>query len=414
MSSQRTLWRDRDFVRLWMAQSVSAFGARITRDGLPIAAVLSLGASPAQLGLLSALSNGPALVVGLAAGGFVDRSRRRSLMMAADIMRALVLAAIPVAALLHLLALPQLYVTAALVGAASVLFEIADHAYLPSLVQREQLTDANASLSTTEAVAEIGGPALAGGLFQLLGGPFAIAANAVTYLVSAAFLGAIRKPEVVPQPEPHAKWTDDVTVGFGASWRHPLVRPIFLITACQSLFGGIFGALYVVFCLRVVGLGPGLMGATIAMGGLGALAGAVIAGWLSRRLGVGPAILSAQVLLAAAIALIPLAPADPAGGMTVLMISQFFGDAFAVAGVVIASSLRQTVLPGAVLGRVGAAFKAVSGGLAVVGALAGGLLAERIGIRGGVAIAAVGLGIAPLFGLFSPMRRVREMPAGAD
>lgn len=406
------LWRDRDFVRLWLAQSVSAFGSRITRAGLPIAAIIGFGASASQVGLLAALSYGPALVVGLAAGGFVDRSRRRGLMIAADLVRAVVLAAVPVAALLHLLALPHLYVAAALVGAASVLFEIADHAYLPVLVQREQLVDANASLSATEAVAEIGGPALAGALFQVLAAPFAIAANAATYLISALFLAGIRKPEPRPEPEPQASWIDDVALGFGAAWKHPLVRPVFLMTCAESLAGGIFGATYMIFCLKVVGLGPGLLGVAIAMGGVGALVGASFAGWLSRRFGVGPSILGAQAMSGVVGVLIALTPSEPIGGLAMLMVSQFLGDAVAVAALVLGGSLRQTVLPPEVLGRVGASFKAASGGLAVVGALLGGVLGEALGIRGAIIAGAVGLSLCPLFGLPSPLRRLREMPDG--
>jgi len=414
MSPASALWRDRDFVRLWLAQSVSAFGARITREGLPIAAVLGLGASPAQLGLLSALSHGPALIVGLAAGGFVDRSRRRGLMMAADLVRALVLASIPVAALLHVLTLPQLYVAAALVGAASVLFEIADHAYLPGLVAREDVTRANASLSATESVAEIGGPALAGVLFQVLAAPIAIAANAVTYLVSAAFLAGIGKAEPEPHPEPHARWTEDVRLGFRTALSHPLVRPVFLSSWMQSLAGGMFGALYIVFCVKTVGLNPGLLGLTIAAGGVGALIGAVVAGWLSRRLGVGPSFLGAQVLVALAIAIIPLSPASPAQGMPFLVVSQILGDAFGVATMILGTSLIQTVTPMAVLGRVNATFRAVGGGLAVAGALLGGLLGELLGVREAIWIGVTGLAVPPLFSLPGPLKRLREMPAGAD
>lgn len=412
MPPENALWRDRDFVRLWLAQSVSAFGARITREGLPIAAVLTLGASPAQLGLLSALSNGPALIVGLAAGGFVDRSRRRGLMMAADLVRALVLATIPVAALLHVLTLPQLYVAAALVGAASVLFEIADHAYLPSLVAREQITRANSSLSATESVAEIGGPALAGVLFQVLAAPIAITANAVTYLLSAVFLAGIRKAEPTPEPEPHARWTDDVRLGFGTALRHPLVRTVFVTSWVQSLAGGMFGALYILFCVKVVGLTPGLLGLTIAAGGVGALIGAGTAGWLSRRLGVGPSFLGAQVLVALSIAIIPLSPGDPAQGMPFLVVSQVLGDALGVATLILGSSLTQTVTPPAVLGRVSAAFKATSGGLAVLGAILGGVLGEAIGVRGAIWVGVAGLAIAPLFGLAGPLKRLHAMPSG--
>lgn len=411
-SPQSALWRDRDFIRLWLAQSVSAFGARITREGLPIAAVLTLGASPGQIGVLAALSNGPALVVGLACGGYVDRTKRRGLMMAADLVRALVLATIPISAVLRLLTLPQLYVAAAIVGAASVLFEIADHAYLPSLVNREDITRANASLSATESVAEIGGPALAGALFQLLAAPIAIAANAVTYLVSAIFLAGIRRPEPVPEPEPHARWTADVALGFGAALRHPLVAPIFLMTAAQSLAGGLFSALYIIFCVKIVGLNPALLGITIAAGGVGALAGTAAAGWLSRALGVGGGILAAQAGLGLAVIMIPLSPANPAQGMPVLVASQLLGDATAVAGMILAGSLRQTVLPVTVLGRVGAAFKATSGALMVVGALLGGVLGEAVGVRGAMWVAVAGIVATPLLGLRGPLKRLREMPAG--
>lgn len=412
MSSASTLWRDRDFVRLWLAQSVSAFGARITREGLPIAAVLSLGASPAQVGLLSALSHGPALIVGLAAGGFVDRSKRRGLMMAADLVRALVLATIPIAALLHVLTLSQLYVAAALVGAASVLFEIADHAYLPGLVARDQITQANSSLSATESVAEISGPALAGVLFQVLAAPIAIAANAVTYLISALFLAGIRRQEPAPEPEPHARWSDDVRLGFGTALRHPLVRTVFVTSWVQNLAGGMFGALYIIFCVKVVGLNPGLLGLTIAAGGVGALIGAATAGGLSKRLGIGPSFLGAQVLVALVIAIIPLSPGDPVHGMPFLVVSQVLGDAFGVATLILGSSLTQTVTPVAVLGRVNAAFKATGGGLAVLGAILGGVLGEAIGVREAIWVGVAGLAIAPLFGLAGPLKRLHAMPTG--
>lgn len=402
MPNLPALWRDPDFVRLWSAQAVSAFGARITREGLPIAAVLSLGASPADVGLLAAISHGPALLVGLAAGGFIDRSRRRGIMMAADLMRAAVLATIPIAALLGLLTLPQLYVAAALVGAASVLFEIADHAYLPSLVARDQIGRANASFSGTESVAEIGGPALAGLLFQLLAAPIAIAANAVTYLVSAVFLFGIRKPEPEPQPEPHARWTDDVRLGFGAALRHPLARPVFLSSWMQSLGGGIFSALYILFCVEVVGLTPALLGLTIAAGGVGALIGAAVAGPASRRFGVGPTFIGAQVLVALAIAIIPLSPPDPARGMGFLVVSQILGDLLSVTTMILGTTLVQMEMPVHVLGRVNAAFKAATGGLMVAGALLGGLLGEVLGVRGAIWVGVAGLALAPLLSLPGP------------
>ncbi|HEY0437481.1 MAG TPA: MFS transporter, partial [Phenylobacterium sp.] len=191
MSAKSPLWKQGDFLHLWGAQSVSDFGAWITRTGLPMMAVLGLAATPAQLGILSALASGPALLVGLAAGDFVDHTPRRPVLIAADLARAAILITLPIAAWLHLLSMLQLYAAAALVAAASVLFDIADHAYLPGLVGKAHVTDANAKLSATESLAEMSGPAVAGILFQWLTAPIAVAVNAATYLVSALLLAGI-------------------------------------------------------------------------------------------------------------------------------------------------------------------------------------------------------------------------------
>lgn len=409
---QTRLWRHPDFTRLWLAQAISAFGARITREGLPIAAALSLGASPAQVGLLAAVANGPALLVALAAGGRVDRGKRRGLMMAADLVRAAMLASLPIAALLHALTLPHLYLAAAVVGAASVLFEIADHAFLPTLVERDDLMEANASLSATESVAEIGGPALAGVLFQLLTAPLAIAVNAATYLASALSLAMIRSREHEPEAAagPAPRWTDDIALGFAALWRNLLTRPVFLITALHGFFGGAFAALYILFCVRVVQLSPAQMGLTIACGGVGALAGALLAGRITQLLGIGRALLLALSMVALSVLLIPLAPANPSGGMAVLMTGQVLGDAFGVAIMILSASLTQSLLPSALLGRAGAALKATGGGLAVAGALLGGLAGEIVGVRGALWLGVAGFLATPLVVLASPLVRLREMP----
>ena len=408
MTARNTLWGDRDFLKLWTAQGVSAFGARITREGLPIAAVLTLGAAPAQIGLLAALSRGPALIVGLAAGGLVDRTRRRGLLVAMDLLRAAVLATIPVAAWLHLLSMTQLYLAAAAVGAASVLFEIADHAYLPALVERAAITQANASLGATEAVSEVAGPALAGFLFQWFAGPFAVALNAVTYLVSAAFLGSITKRE--PEPEAHARlsWRRDIADGVHAALAEPRVAPLLFLAGSNALFGSFFSALYILFALRVLGLTPAMLGLTISAGGVGAFAGAIIAPRIARRLGVGPAIVTMAVGAGATTLLIPLAPATPILGMAFLVGAQFCGDALAVTAEILETSLRQTLLPQAVLGRVAATFKATSGGLGVTGALAGGLLGGLIGPRAALLIGACGMLAGPLVVALSPLRHYRE------
>ena len=154
MAPPQTLWHHRDFIRLWVAQGISAFGARITREGLPILAVTTLAASPGALGVLAAVGSGAALIVGLTSGGFIDRSARRPILIGADLLRAVVLCSLPLAALFGLVTLPHLLVAAALVTGASVAFDIASHAYLPTLIGKPQLLEGNARLAATEAVAE--------------------------------------------------------------------------------------------------------------------------------------------------------------------------------------------------------------------------------------------------------------------
>jgi len=410
MTLDLPLWRQGDFRRLWAAQAVSDFGARITREGLPMMAVLTLAASPSQLGLLAALAGAPALLVGLSAGGFVDAQRRRPVLIAADLVRAAVLISVPLAAWRGALSLPLVYFAAALVAAASSLFDIADHAYLPSLVGRDRLTEANSRISATESVAEMGGPALAGLLFQWLTAPFAVAVNAATYLVSAIFLAGITTRE--PEPAPAGKdrrWLDGVRTGVDIAWREPLLRPLFVSTVITGLFGGIFSALYILFVLRVVGLSPALLGLAIACGGVGAMLGSVLAEPLSKRIGIGPAIIGSALASSVSAMTICLAPHDPVWGMAVMVATQITGDAVGVTSLILAVSLRQSLIAPNLLGRTGAAFQAAGGGVALIGALAGGVLGQAIGIRAALFIAGAGLAIGPALALASPLRSLRKI-----
>ena len=395
------------FARLWAAQAISAFGARISREGLPIVAVSALGASAATLGLLAAAAGGAALVTAMLAGAWIDRGRRRPVLSGADLVRAAALAAIPVAALAGVLGLPHLLLAAAVVAAASAVFEIASHAYLPALVGTNRLVAANARLSASDSVAEVGGPALAGLLFQWLSAPLALTANCITYVASAGLLLTLPAAEPRPPPSPPPPWRRDLAEGFRVIWRDRILRPLLLMEAAQGLCGGVFSALYTLFVIRTLALTTSQLGLAIAAGGLGALAGAVLAPWLSRRLGPGPAILTAMSGAAAAVLLTPLAPPGEAG-LAVLVISQVLGDGLAVAGVILSASLRQTLAPQAVLGRVAGAFQAGAGGMAVIGALAGGALGGAVGPRAALLVASLGFFLPPLIGALSPLRDLGE------
>jgi MFS family permease len=406
------LWRERDFRRLWIAQSVSDFGARITREGLPMMAVMSLAATPAQLGLLAALASAPRLVTGLTAGGMIDSRRRRPILVAADLVRALVLVTIPLAAWLHALSIWQVYVAATLVAGASAIFDIADHAYLPSVVEPARLAEANSRFAATESLAEMGGPALAGALFQWLTAPFAVIVNAATYLASAVFLARVERPEPTPEPEHrHRGWLEGLRAGVTTAWEHPVVRPLLMMAGASGLFGGTFSAGYMIFALKVLGLKPAVIGLVIACGGAASLAGSLVARPLAARLGVGRAIVVSGLIAGASSLLVPLAANVGRLAVASLIGAQLLGDSFGVAIIILSVSLRQSLIAPNRLGRTGAAFQALAGGAAVVGALGGGWLAQVIGVQNALFVGAAGVTLAPLLGVVSPLREFHKFPA---
>lgn len=405
------LWAHAGFLRLWAAQTVSSTGARITREGLALASVLTIDARPFEIGILAALAMAPNVLVGLVAGGHVDRSDKRRIMIGADLARTLVLMTVPIAAWFHLLAMNQLYVVALCMGTLSVLFDIADHAYLPHLIAREHLIEGNTKLSATEGLAEIGGPALAGVLIQTLTAPFAIAINAGTYLVSAIFLGTIREREDSHDPaKKRPTMLSDLKLGFEIFAHNALLRPLFVMATFAPLFSGTFSALYVIFAIKTLGLTPALMGMTVAVGGVGSLLGTAMSAPMVRLFGVGRTILFGYLISALSAFCVPLATGPLWLKVAMLMTAQLFGDSFAVAAIIPAASLRQSIIPRVLLGRAAAVMSVTAGTSAVIGALAGGVLGSLVGPRPALLLGVAGIVAMPLLGMFSPLLRLREIP----
>ena len=398
------LWRHPDFLRLWGAQAASAFGSRITRTALPIIAILSIGATPTEVAVLSALGVAPGVFVGLLAGGRVDRAAKRPLLIGADLVRALLIFTIPAAAWLGALSMPQLYTVAALVGAATTLFQIADNSFLPALVRPEMLVEGNAKLEATEAVAESAGPGMAGVLVELLTAPVAVAIDGLSYLWSALLLSRIRTVEAPAAAERDTTVWSDVATGFRASLSHPLVGPVLVAEGVMYFFGGFFLALYMIMALETLGLSPAVAGLVISAGGIGAFAGALIAEPLGRAAGTGPAMAVSLAVGQAANLLIPLALGAGALAVPLLVAHQLIGDAFLGAYLVHSVSLRQRVMPPAVLGRANATFHVVTGLMLPAGALLAGPLAGEIGVPLTLWIGAYG-------GLFAaPILLASEVP----
>ena len=403
------LWDRPEFMKLWTAQTISEFGARFSAVGLPLTAVLTLHANPRQAGLLAALATAPRVVIGLLAGGYIDRSRRRRTMILADLVRAALLATVPVAAVIHLLSLPQLYAVTFLIACASVVFDIANQAYFPALVDTGHLAEGNTKLSVTASLANVGGPALTGFLIQLFSAPLAIGVTTLSYVGSAAFLVRVHDDEKPPSPKSD-RWLHDFRDGFGSVWRDPLMRPVCLMDASSSFFAASFVALYPFIAFRELHLSPFMFGATFAAGGIGALSGAALRSWLTGRLGIGAAALAATLIAGGATLAIPLTYAPPLAATLILAAAQFTGDAMATVAGVTVNTLRQGLFKLDTLGRVSAVFQVSGGATAMLGGLVGGVLGQALGPRPATLIAAIGLMASTGFALFSPLRKVRDTP----
>src|SRR5262249_22428536 len=327
-------------LKLWSAQAISALGSRIMRTALPILAVLS------------AVTVAPGVLVGLAIGGRVDRRAKRPPLMGAGLGRPGPVLALPPSVWLGRLRMGHLYLVAALGGAATTLFQIADNAYLPALIGKDRLIEGNSKLESTEAVAEIIGPGLGGILVQAITAPLAIVFDSLSFLASALLLGAIRREEssapegLVGDPPSLMR---DVRVGLRASVGHPIVGPEFLVEALSSITGGFFLSLYTLYALKALQLSAGALGVIISVGGLGALMGTALAGRMSRRLGLGPALIVCLGGSRLAGLLIPLARGPEWLAVTCLVGHQLLGDVLLVSYFVLATSVRHVILPQEIL-----------------------------------------------------------------
>ena len=373
-------WRSVAFRRLWAAQAISAIGSRITRTALPVIAVTALAASASEAALLGALSYGPGAIVGLIAGGWVDRRSKRALLVLADLVRAALVLSVPIAYALDALTLVHVGVVAAGVGAASALFMITDNTYIPELVDGDDLIAANATIEATESVAEITGPAAAGVLIRVVGAPVAVLLDAASYLWSALFLLRIRPTAPPPPPPPPQSMAADLRAGVRALWDDPAVRRLAIAELISLTSFGFFLGLYMVYALRDLALDEATVGVVISFGGAGALLGALIAPRLSRA-HLAWTLIALLVLTQASALLIPAARGPTWLVVALLIVHQLVGDGARTAYEVLGVSLRQRRLAPEVLGRANGAFHAVMTLGLLVGALASAALAETIATR---------------------------------
>ena len=385
------LWRNPDFLKLWSGQAVSEIGSRITREGLPLTAVLVLGATPSAMGVFAAIQFSAVLLVGIPAGMWVDRIRRRPILIAADLARAALLATVPWAAAHHALTMTHLYSVIALSGILTVFFDVAYQSYLPSLVARDQILEGNSKLAMSAATAEIAGPGITGVLVQLLTAPIAILFDAISFLFSAATIATIRNPEPRPQPHAHESVRAEAVAGFRFIRGHDVLRPLAYWSVTANFFMSWVAPLYILYAIRDLKLGPAALGLAIAFGGAGQFLGAALAPRATRRFGLGLTFILCAFAVAFALLIIAVARPPLAFALTALIVQQIVGDTAFTVFAINELSLRQSVAPEHTLGRVNAAMQMMSRGVWPIGALVGGALASAIGTRATLALSAVGI-----------------------
>ena len=412
MTSPSSLWRHRDFRQLWAAETVSEFGTMVTQLALPVVAVSLLAATPLEMGYLTALETLAFLVIGLPAGAWVDRWRRKRVLVTNDLVRAVALASVPVAWAMGHLTLGQLFLVAAVTGASTVFFDVAYQSYLPALVARDQVVDGNGKLETSRAVAQVAGPGIAGALLRVVAAPVLMAADAVSFLVSAGFIGRIATPDTVPDRAARRPLRTEIAEGLSFVVRHPLLRRIVACTGISNLFSAITTTLLVLYALRTLGLDQGTLGLVLSAGAVGGVVGAVTGAPFARWVGEGRAIPLSMLLILPFSVLTPLAVLGAPG--VLLAVSTFGFGWGSVAYNITQVSFRQRLCPPALLGRMNASVRFLVFGTMPLGALLGGALGSWLGLVPTLWIAAGGQLLAALPVALSPLIGMRELPDELD
>jgi MFS family permease len=402
------LWGHGDFLRLWSAQTISAFGSQVSALALPFVAISILDVSAFQVAALTTVELLPFVLFSLPAGVWVDRLARRPILIVSDWGRGVALATIPLAYGLDFLTIWQLYAVGFVVGTLTVFFDVAYQSYLPSLVERAQLAEGNSKLEVTRSGAQIGGPGLAGVLISALTAPVAVVLDAASFAASALLVARIKRREVVERATTVSRsMKREIGEGLRFVLSHPYMRPSLIYVAISNFFvTGLF-AIFLVYAVRDLGMSAAQAGLIFSIGHVGNLVGAFGAPRVAGRLGIGPTLVGAAALANWGFLLIPIAPAsipEPfvAAGLF----------AFGVCGVtvnVVGISLSQAVTPDRLLGRMTASRRFVVWGVIPLGSLAAGGLASTLGLHTAIWICAVGASVAFVPMLLSPVRSVRTL-----
>ena len=406
-----SLLREREFRSFWLAQSVSLLGDQVALIALPLVAVLVLNAGPAQMGVLGAAALLPHLLFSLPAGLWLDRvvSRRR-VMVSADLGRALLVGTIPLAYALDVVTLAQLYVVAFLSGTLAVCFDLSYPTLFVSLAPRERYVEGNSLIHGSRSFSNVAGPSVGGLLVQAFSAPFAMLVDAVSYLISAAFLARVRAVEPPVEHEENLGLRSRIEIGLRFIFGNEIFRPTLLATATLNFFNYAFHALFLLYATRYLDVGAGALGLVLGAGAVGGVIGAIVAGRVGRALGVGKAFLLGCLLFTVPLVLVPLAQGPRALVLGMLFASEFVAGFGVMILDINAGSIMFALTPDRLRSRATGAFNFVNWGIRPIGALVGGAVGAWIGVRPTLWVATVGAVAGVLWLVPSPVPALRELP----
>lgn len=411
----QSLWRHRDFLTYWFGQTVSRGGVQVAELVLPLSAIYMFHATAEQLGVINAVAFAPYLVVTLLAGVWIDRCRKRVILMASELGRVVALGAVPLLALVGSVRLYDLYLVAGVMGVCAVLFDVSGTAYLPSLVSRDQLLDGNSKLQASIVVTQSGGPAVGGLLVQLVSAPAVLAMSVVSPLVSLAALLTVRQREEVPERPAQRRGTfAEIGESLRFIARDNYLRFLVVRSGMNNLFFMARNTILPLFVLQVLHLGSAMLGLVLGVGAVGALVGATVAKRLAVRLGPGRVIAVGYGCSSLVQVLLPVAVGPPALALSLLLPMFFTSGLFMTVGNTNVATLQQMLIPRRQLGRVVAGMRTVTWGTMPLGALLGGTLGSVIGIRQTLFITATGFCLSALWIAVSPIAKVRTMPEARE
>jgi MFS family permease len=402
------LWLNRDFLWLWSSQTVSQFGSQVSILALPLVAIVILRESAFAVAMLGMVEFLPFLLFSLPAGVWVDRLRRKPILVLADILRAAALVSVPVAYWLDVLTIWQLYVVGFVVGVGTVFFDVAYQSYLPTLVKRDELSDGNSKLEISRSAANIAGPGVAGVLIGILTAPVAVLADAISFIVSGLLITRIRSVESKPVVEDRRSLVSELWEGLRYVLGNEYVRGMAASVSIFNFFGNVGGSILLVYLVRDLGMSATTIGLVFGLGNVGFLVGAILARRVEARLGVGRTIVGSSMLAVPGLLLVPLAPQDFA--VPVLIASGVIVGFAIVLYNVTAISLMQAITPDRLLGRMNASRRFFVWGVIPLGAITGGVLATTIGLRPTLFVGAIGASLAVVPLLLSPIRSLVRVP----